>query len=311
MALTVRPARPGDKPALMAIARRVWDGDDYLPVFFDRWVKQGDFWVGVLHPRRGSGRGRSRVIGCGKATHFGRGEWWLEGLRIEPDLQGRGFGTRLSFAILGHTLAHQPRSLRLSTAEVNRDSIHIIGRMGFAPIFATRQYRGRPPAASTGGCRDRVIRTSASAARSVLADHAETWLKGGLLSRTWKFRELTPGCLGQLELRGRLLGVREHGRLAGLLIAQPHLYDPRDLDLGFVAGTPSALAAFRRHLARRLAATGGDGITATASSPAMQDALARLGLLPERGFGRVIVFEYIGGNPALGRGHPKEQRGRS
>lgn len=292
MALTVRPARADDKPALMDIARRVWDGHDYLPVFFDRWVREGGFWVGT---------DRGRVIGCGKATRLGPGEWWLEGLRVDPDLQGHGLGTRLSLAILNRTLAHAPRSLRLSTAEANRESIRIITRMGFVPLFATRQYRGRPGRTGADRRPGRAVPVSAPEAGALLARHPETWLKCGLLSHTWKFKELNPRRLRQLERRDQLLGVRERGRLAGLLVARPHLYNPRNLDIGFVSGTASALAGFRGLIARRLAETGGDSLSATASSPEMRAALGRLGLSPERGFGRVLVFEHFGGSAPAGR----------
>jgi GNAT superfamily N-acetyltransferase len=292
MALIVRPARMSDKPALMAIAKKVWDGNDYLPVLFDRWVRKPGFWVGELS---------GRVVGCGKATHFGSGEWWLEGLRIDPDLRGHGLGTELSMAILKKVLKEKPVSLRLSTAEVNKDSVTIIGRMGFAPILASRLYWGARdmgaghnsfPSAERGLCPKPTRRASASEALAYLADHDELWLSCGLLPHTWKLREVTPRYLTHLERTGCLIGFRERGVSPGLLIAQPHIYDSRNLDIGHVSGTPRSLAAFRGWLARRLRQTRGSGASAMAAGPEMRRALVRLGLKPERGIGRVLVFEY-------------------
>ena len=35
---TVRRMTPADKPAMMEIASKIWDGFDYLPAVFDEWV---------------------------------------------------------------------------------------------------------------------------------------------------------------------------------------------------------------------------------------------------------------------------------
>lgn len=290
MALTVRPARMQDKPALLAIARRTWEGHDYLPIVFDGWVKKGDFWVGEH---------RSRVIGCGKATHFGAGEWWLEGLRVDPDLQGRGLGTKLSLAILDRVLRRKPRSLRLCTGRNNTHSIRIIGRMGFEPIFCTRLFRGNPglpriaPNGSpVGGDCSGISRLPATEALRVLAGHEELWLNCGLLQHTWQFRESSLRYLQELEGQGRIWGYREQGRTSGLLIAQPHRYDPRNLDISFISGTSRVLAAFGRFLRRRVKEAGGSRLAGTAAGPEMKRALLHLGLKPESGHGHEVVFEY-------------------
>jgi len=338
MSLLVRPARVSDKPALMAIAKKVWDGNDYLPVFFEKWVRDVGFRVA---------EDQGRVVGCGKATHFGQGEWWLEGLRIDPDRQGHGMGTKLSFAILARTLEYRPKSLRLSTAEVNEDSIRIIGRMGFEPIVASHLFWGGPRdithfrnrgQSCSEACprfRDRVPsprRVTAYEALDYLAAHDELGLNCGLLPHTWKFREVTPRYMAELERRGCLFGVRErigtdrwehreasrldapvcHSdrsggisarrargddpcRLAGLLIVQPHLYDPRNLDIGFVSGDTRVLAAFRRFIVAHVRRNRGSGFAGMATGPEMRRAFERLGMKPERGIGHVLVFEYAGG----------------
>ena len=41
-AFEIRPMRPGDKPAMVDIASRIWDGTDYLPFVFDDWLADPD-----------------------------------------------------------------------------------------------------------------------------------------------------------------------------------------------------------------------------------------------------------------------------
>ena len=60
-AFEIRPMRPGDKPAMVDIASRIWDGTDYLPFVFDDWIADadGEFAAATLG---------GRVVGCGKLS---------------------------------------------------------------------------------------------------------------------------------------------------------------------------------------------------------------------------------------------------
>jgi GNAT superfamily N-acetyltransferase len=132
--LTVRPMTMADKPAVMNISSRIWEGNDYVPLFYDRWVKEGGFWAGEL---------RGRIVGYGKATELAPGELWLEGLRVDPGCRKQGIGKELSRQVVYRTLERRPVSLRLATADVNHESIHIIETvMGFKPYAQYRFFLG-------------------------------------------------------------------------------------------------------------------------------------------------------------------------
>ena len=47
----IRPLTVEDRPAVEAIADQIWEGNDYLPAVFDRWLADEDglFCAGVLH----------------------------------------------------------------------------------------------------------------------------------------------------------------------------------------------------------------------------------------------------------------------
>ncbi len=122
---TVRRMTPADKPALMAIAARIWDGTDYLPAVFDDWVadRDGEFAAVFLG---------ERLVGCGKLTFLTPADAWFEGLRKDPDLATKGVTTTVTAHFL-RALAGRPglRSVRFSTSVRNLASITANERMGF------------------------------------------------------------------------------------------------------------------------------------------------------------------------------------
>jgi RimJ/RimL family protein N-acetyltransferase len=127
--LSIRPAQPADRAALEAIAEQTWDGNDYLPRVLDDWFNDphDGFFGAVL---------RQQVIGVAKVTRFAEGEWWLEGLRVDPAFQGHGIAR-----ILHHFLMNQVRQMgsgviRFSTASVNEPVKQLAKETGFA-LMAT------------------------------------------------------------------------------------------------------------------------------------------------------------------------------
>lgn len=85
--LVIRPASRSDLQALEAISEATWDGDDYLSGVAPRWVEEGGFFVGEYE---------GRIVGCAKLSVMPGGVAWLEGLRVHPEAQGRGWGKALS-----------------------------------------------------------------------------------------------------------------------------------------------------------------------------------------------------------------------
>jgi RimJ/RimL family protein N-acetyltransferase len=122
--LSIRPAQPADRAALEAIAGQTWDGNDYLPRVLDDWFSDphDGFYVAVL---------RRQVIGVAKVTRFAEGEWWLEGLRIDPAFQGHGIAR-----VLHHFMMNQVRKMgsgvvRFSTASMNEAVKQLAKETGF------------------------------------------------------------------------------------------------------------------------------------------------------------------------------------
>ncbi len=130
--LTFRRITAADRPALEAIAAQTWNGDDYLPDVFDAWLAdpEGMFYAACLPDER--------LAGAAKVTRLGVGEWWLEGIRVAPDLRGQGIGRAVH--AYGVRLAEQ---LHRATGERDAE-VRFCTNIGNAPIHrmaSTFQFR--------------------------------------------------------------------------------------------------------------------------------------------------------------------------
>ena len=263
-----------DRPAVLRVSARIWGGNDYVPMFFERWVSEGGFWAVET---------RKRLVGYGKATELAAGEWWLEGLRVDPHCRSRGVGKELSRAVLLRTLEMRPVSLRLATADVNHESIHIIETvMGFKLHVRYRFYLGEPETPRPG---PRLVAPTIAEALDYIGRSSE-------LAATWRFRDVSRPHVAELKRGGYLFGYRTAGRLSGLMVLKPHRYHGNDLDISFVAGNGRALAAFRSFLSRVANECGTHQLSAMAASDEMAAALECLGMKPHPRIGAVLVYEY-------------------
>ena len=122
----IREAKPEDKPFIDEIARLTWEGEDYLARVFENWLKDGNFYVLELE---------GKVIGTAKLTILPDKVGWLEGLRVHPNYQKRGFGRVLHNFMLhkGKVLAEKGviDALEFSTYFLNEESIAMAKKDGF------------------------------------------------------------------------------------------------------------------------------------------------------------------------------------
>jgi GNAT superfamily N-acetyltransferase len=281
MRLVVRPVTMADKPAVMKISSRIWEGNDYVPLFYDRWAKEGGFWAGEL---------RGRLVGYGKATELAPGELWLEGLRVDPDCRKRGAGKELSRQVVYRTLERRPISLRLATADVNHESIHIIETvMGFKLYAQYRFFVGAPKTPRPG---PPLVAPTVAEALDFIKRSPELIASRGLIQYTWLFRNLDRRYMSELTRCGYVFGYGTAGKLAGLLVLRPHRYHGNDLDISFVGGDRQALAAFRSFVSRVAHDCGTKSISGMAASDDMAKAFKLLGMKAHPRISKVLVYEY-------------------
>ncbi len=125
----VRLATPADTDDLLAIARSIWDGSDYLPKVLPRWLSEPYFFVREYH---------GKVIGCLKLSLFPDHVLWFEGLRVLNRFQGKGIGSfinREMFRFAAQLKAKDPLlSFEFCTYYQNVESLHLTQKLGFKKV---------------------------------------------------------------------------------------------------------------------------------------------------------------------------------
>ena len=78
-----------DYDDILEISKNIWEGNDYLPEIFHKWVdeKEGCF-LGLVKD--------NKVVALGKYTILPDNQGWLEGLRVHIDYRGQQLGHAIS-----------------------------------------------------------------------------------------------------------------------------------------------------------------------------------------------------------------------
>ncbi len=136
MDLSVRPARPEDHAAVMAISAQIWEGHDYLPEVWDSWLRDpaGPMLVTLVD---------GVVAAVCKITLQGPSEAWFAGMRVAPACRGRGLASATTRAQLEWLAARGIPLARFTTASDNTAIHQLADRLGFRRVAVVR-HTGRP-----------------------------------------------------------------------------------------------------------------------------------------------------------------------
>jgi RimJ/RimL family protein N-acetyltransferase len=220
---TIRRMRPNDKPALMEIASRIWEGFDYLPGVFDEWIAdtRGEFSAVLLD---------GRLAGCGKLTYLTETDAWLEGLRKDPRVSDTGLARVVAEHILAILAARKDlTSVRFSTYVKNRASIVPNERLGFRvrTVLSAKAWQGSRIELAGAAMRDRAARAASPLQVVTVGDERiiaeflrrSDYFEGtqGLLVEGWRVYPFTAArFLERYAPGGACRGVFRGAELAGL-----------------------------------------------------------------------------------------------
>jgi len=123
----IRQALETDTPDVMELTNRIWNGEDYVPYVWSEWLSDPQGLLAVAEYR-------SRVIGLGKLTRLSEEDWWLEGLRVHPEFEGRGVASQIHEYLMETWLRIGKGSVRLGTASFRLSVQHLCDRLGFKKI---------------------------------------------------------------------------------------------------------------------------------------------------------------------------------
>lgn len=128
-----RPARQTDTADVLELTSTIWDGNDYVPSVWAEWLADPDGTLAVAESQ-------GRVLGLAKLTRLSERDWWLEGLRVHPEYQGRGIASQLHDYLVARWLEIGSGALRLGTNAERLPVHHMCQRSGFAKIAEFTWY---------------------------------------------------------------------------------------------------------------------------------------------------------------------------
>lgn len=122
-----RPALPRDTPDVMELTRHIWEGHDYIPYVWAKWLADPQGLLAVVEYG-------SHVVGLAKLTRLSPTDWWMEGLRVHPQYKGRRIASHLNDYLLDYWLRYGAGAVRLVTAAFRVKVHHIAERSGFKKV---------------------------------------------------------------------------------------------------------------------------------------------------------------------------------
>ncbi len=132
-AVACRPALPKDTADVMAFTSRIWEGHDYVPQYWQTWLEDPNGLMAVAEYA-------GHVVGMSKISWVDGDQWWLQGLRVDPDHQGTGIASHLHRYMLEYWERDCQGVLRLATSSARLPVHHLCERTGFHKVGEYLSY---------------------------------------------------------------------------------------------------------------------------------------------------------------------------
>lgn len=140
--LSIRPARLSDRERVVEMTRDVWEGNDYIPFIWDTWATQAH---GVVLVAEMSGR----IVGLQNQYLQNSRLAWIEGIRVDSALRGRGIAKSLLRAGIRWATWHGCDLCRLTTASENPASNRLAEEAGFRRLTSFDALQSEPDPSSS------------------------------------------------------------------------------------------------------------------------------------------------------------------
>jgi GNAT superfamily N-acetyltransferase len=180
--IVCRPALEKDTEEVMELCSHIWDGGDYIPQVWEEWLADPDGMLGVTESN-------GRVVGVFKLTKFQEREWYLEGLRVHPDFQGKGIAAHIHDYIVDSWRRMGSGIIRLTTGSYNVKVHHMCEQTGFKRIAEFIPYRASFLQEETHNFTELKLEEAPRALEFVLTSQTHA-LSSGLINLGWVYADL-------------------------------------------------------------------------------------------------------------------------
>ena len=284
--MRIREATLKDREGILKIASATWEGWDYVPLFLEDWISEGGLFVAEVG---------GEIVGITKTTELSPAELWLEAIRVAEEHRKKGLGREIAVKQLELAIASNPRSIRLSTADINTASLKIIHHLGFEEYAIFDYFEQSEPLAGLAGVEFEENEFLADAevaekAWALVRSSEEFAASKGLLAHTWKFRNFTEWLFRSLLKEGLVYVTPGVG---GVLVLLRNRYTPESREIAFIEGDERSLEILIKLVQLKLACIPeGARIVAFAAGKRKREIIRRIGLSPHEFIKKVYVFDY-------------------
>lgn len=226
MGIQIRKALPKDKADILRISAQVWEGTDYVPRVLDRWLSHtgGVLWVADWD---------GVVAGFSRMTFLNGEKCWMEGIRVDTALRGKGIGKALTDFQIEEGFRMGFVSCGLSSYLENYESLQIVRTKGFVEtarfkVFdlqgevlteVMKETRSNLLAACSV---ERLDPSQGQAAAKRLLDSDMLSRRGGYLSYDWTFDSATAEWIQSRVESGEFYLLRKGGQETLFSLSDKH-----------------------------------------------------------------------------------------
>jgi GNAT superfamily N-acetyltransferase len=275
--VTVRPARQEDKTNVLALVARIWNGEDYIPLVWDDWLSDPSGRLLI-------GEAEGRVIGLGHLGRISRQDWWLEGIRVAPDYQGRGVGGQLYAALAAEWERIGTGELRYLTHISNTAMHHLSEKFEFCRVaeltwFVADAWVDESVVVGERLAFDPVQPDELSIALDVIRSSAVYTWQHGLMDLSWRWAAISPELLEAGIRENRIVWLPGRTGLLVYLIDREEPHGSPNLDVGLIAAAQAEMPAALRQVRGYAAGRGAPrlGMMVPLGSPEYLELLGRAG----------------------------------
>lgn len=223
--MIIRKANAKDKDDILAISSKIWDGEDFVPKVFDKWINEekGEFTV-----IEESGK----VVAFSKMSYHENDVYWLEGLRVHENYRGNGYAKKLTEYYLD--LAYKNNYKKLRCAIYKQEYTHIIEKYNFN-VIAKYDYLFK----------EKIKHYSLTENINLIEDekvyefivNSEEYIKYyNKFTFDWSFLDINKDMVSKLIKRKEVFGITRNYKLEAIIIISNYLAKESSIFPVFVSG---------------------------------------------------------------------------
>ncbi len=246
--IVCRPALPSDKADVLEFTKFIWDGHDYIRYVWDEWLADAQGMLAVAQYE-------GHCVGLGKISLSAPGQWWLQGLRVDPKFQDLKIGSHIHAYLDAWWLEHGSGVVRLMTSSKRVKVHHLCEKLRYAKVLEVKEFEA---GSLNEACANfQAVQTEEIPAALKIALHSPVLALGrGLFDQGWDALEPTEETVAEIQQQGMAYWWRDK---EGLLLGwDDDNEDGKVLGLGLPACSLESLPELLLD-ARRLAAQQGTG----------------------------------------------------